>query len=123
MTNPTLDIEAIKSGLPEEPWTYRKSIPTDGFECFIVEAADGSVVIEVPGPQNERQENLAKRIASIPAMSAENERMTRVVAQIQPPNDVGDNLTVELAVKCAEQEVEIERLRAENADLREKARE
>lgn len=92
----TLDIEAIKRGLPEEPWTYRASTPADGFECFYVEAADGSVVIEVPGPQNERQENLARRIASIPAMSAEVERLRDLNAELveaieQALDDMGEN--------------------------------
>jgi|SRR5882672_696567 len=49
--------------------------------------------------------------AMIRALTQENERQAAIIAQIQPPNDIGDNCTAELAVKCAE-------LEAENSSVR-----
>ena len=60
------EIRIMPEDLPPGPWKVEASTPNDGFECFYVVAADGSVVIEVPGPQNESQERLASAIAFIP---------------------------------------------------------
>jgi hypothetical protein len=47
---------------------------------------------------------------SIPDMVRGIKRLQGIVAEIQPPNDIGDNCTAELAIECS-------RLRALNTEL------
>lgn len=88
----------------------------------LIEQAETQARVRWGGIAHEHENCLEwKTAAALRSQALEVERLKAIVAQIQPPNDIGDNCMIELAMKCAELEQRIRELEGIVAGLDERS--